>query len=139
MRIYLIEDDSQKADRISNFVAGLSPASEINLYGSYQSGLKAIERLRPDLIILDMNLPTFDNLGTRRVGRPRALGGYEIMRKMKRQRLVVPVLVITQLESFGDGIEQVSFKEIVERCGNEFSESFLGGVYYSRFCESLQD
>jgi CheY-like chemotaxis protein len=139
MRLYLIEDDSQKAESISQFLGRMHPAVCVELFGSYQSGLKAIERDAPDLIVLDMNLPTFDNLGALRGGRPRALGGYEILRKMRRKGLAVPVVVITQLESFGDGDSRVSFAEIIERCQNEFPQSFLGGVYYSRLSDAWQE
>ncbi|WP_267106023.1 hypothetical protein [Xanthomonas sacchari] len=102
------------------------------VYGSFQSGLKAIEQNLPDLIILDMTLPTFDRKPNARDGRARPLGGYELMRKMSLKSINSKVIVVTQLESFGDGDDEVSFNDLINICARDFPKIFIGGVYFDQ-------
>lgn len=131
MLIYLIEDDNLKAGQIIPFVKSMTPNLSIEHYRSYQSGLKAIELLVPDMVILDMTLPTFDTSGSSRHGRPRSLGGYEIMRKMKRKKISAPVFIMSALEAFGDGKAKISFDEVKNRCFNEFPGMLVGAAFFS--------
>lgn len=139
MLIYLIEDDRQKAAGISSFINAVKPDFQIQQLLSYQSGLKALQTITPNFVILDMTLPTFDVTPTGRPGRPRPVGGYEIMRKMRLRRIACPVLLITQLEKYGEGSEQVSFAEMNAKCLSEFPDMFLGGVYYHPTQTAWQD
>jgi hypothetical protein len=52
------------------------------------------------------------------------------MRKVRRRGLAPAVIVVTQLETFGEGENQVSFAEITEKCRREFPDMFVGSVYY---------
>lgn len=128
MLIYLIEDDPQKTEKIATYVRELSPTAELRVLRSYQSGLKEIEKETPNFIVMDMTLPTFDMTGVARHGRPRSLGGYEIMRKIKLRGLSIPTFVISALETFGDG--KITFEEIRGRCQDEFPGTFLGATFF---------
>jgi hypothetical protein len=79
-----------------------------------------------------MSLPTFDPGPGKRQGRPRPLGGYDLMRKAKRRGLSVPVIILTALENFGSRNEQFTFDELKRKCSAEFPETFLGAIYYSQ-------
>ena len=138
MRIFLIEDFDLKAERIRAYIRKQEPDSKVELFHSYQSGLRAIEQSPPDLIILDMTIPTFDPGIDSRHGRPRSLGGYELMRKMKRRGIARPVFIISQLEAYGEGESKVTFGEVKERCASEFSQIFKGAVFYSQNSDSWQ-
>jgi hypothetical protein len=81
---------------------------------------------------MDMTLPTFDRQPNSRAGRMRPIGGYDLMCKMKFKSLSGKVIVVTQLETFGEGDEQVSFEEITNRCYEEFPNFFLGSVYFDQ-------
>jgi len=130
MITYLVEDDSLKAGRLTSFLGEKFSVLKIQVFGSYQSGLKAVELSTPDLLVLDMTIPTFDRGPNKREGRLRPLGGYDLMRKLKLKNIHPNVIVVTQLETFGEGEEQVSFSEISLRCKHEFPEMFLGSVYF---------
>ena len=85
MNIVLVEDDLQKAGEVIGMLRLAAPKAQIELCRSYQSGLRWIERANDiALVILDMSLPTFDPSPEIRPGRPRPLGGYDIMRKLRR-------------------------------------------------------
>lgn len=133
MDILLIEDDPQKAEHVSEALRNIRPDANVQLCKSYQSGLRALEApQRIDLMILDMSLPTFDPDPNRRTGRPRPLGGYDLMRKAKRSGRQCPVIVLTALENFGSGDRHFSFTELKSLCEAEFPDSFKTAIYYSQ-------
>lgn len=133
MKIYIVEDNALKASKLIAFLATEFPMlGNPEVFCSYQSGLRAIESVPPSLILMDMTLPTFDRKPNSREGRARPLGGYEIMRKMALKSIASSVIVVTQLESFGEGDEEVGFTDLTERCGREFPGVFAGGVYFDQ-------
>jgi DNA-binding response OmpR family regulator len=130
MIVYLVEDDSLKAERLTSFLNGHFPEMIIKVFGSFQSGLRAVEEMIPELLILDMTIPTFDRGLKKREGRLRPLGGYDLMRKLKLRGIHLNVIIVTQLETFGEGDDKVSFTEISARCKREFPNMFIGSVYF---------
>jgi len=139
MLIYVVEDDFLKANRITAYLHESIPDVEVRIMGSFQSGLRAIQQLTPDLVILDMTLPTFDRAGSDREGRLRPLGGYDLMRKLIHHSLCVPVVVVTQLETFGEGTDRVTFPELIDRCHRDFPTIFRGAVYFRQSDSTWQN
>jgi DNA-binding response OmpR family regulator len=139
MNVYLIEDDALKATRLKNFLEEKIPGAAVITFGSFQSGLRAIQNNTPKLVILDMTLPTFDRAGSDREGRLRPLGGYDLMRKIVHHSVRVAVIVVTQLETFGEGSDRVTFSELVERCYRDFPGIFKGAVYFRQADSGWQE
>tara|TARA_R110002126_G_scaffold274178_2_gene419113 strand:- start:518 stop:988 length:471 start_codon:yes stop_codon:yes gene_type:complete len=138
--IYLIEDSNLKASQIESFLnSELRFAADVHVYSSFQSGLKALELVPPILAILDMTLPTFDRRPNCREGRLRPLGGYDILRKMRLKNIRSKVVILTQLESFGEGVDKIGFDEITEKCKAEFPDIFLKSIYFDQGGELWQD
>ena len=104
------------------------------------STLSALRLNVPDLVLLDMSLPTFEVAPGERGGRPQDFGGIAIMNFMEFEDIVVPVIVVTQYESFptGNG-ENTTLEEIASRASREHSSVFLGLVYYSSVENSWKD
>jgi CheY-like chemotaxis protein len=133
MILYIVEDNLIKIEKIQGFLTSRIPEiKKINYFYSFNSGLKAVKENPPNLILLDMTLPTFDRRPNSREGRSRPLGGYDIMRKMKLFGIKSRVIVVTQLESFGEGSEMVGFKDLTILCKKEFGDFFLGSVYFNQ-------
>lgn len=130
--IYVVEDDALKASRVRDFLVSQYLNSEISCLGSFNTGLKAILERTPDILILDMTLPTFERSSNSREGRIRPLGGYELLRKLKLRGIVTKAIVVTQLERFGDGASQQTFQEIHMRCEVEFPGIYVAGVYFDQ-------
>jgi CheY-like chemotaxis protein len=130
VKVFVIEDDLLKERSLVNFISVEYPEVETKVFRSFRSGLSAIQASLPSLVLLDMTLPTYDRSPGTREGRLRPLGGYDLMRKVLRLNLRPIMIVVTQLESFGDGQNQVSFREITARCEREFPAFFGGSVYY---------
>lgn len=131
--VHIVEDSALKASNISSFFAQkYSFLLPPDISGSYQSAMRAIAESKPDLVIMDMTIPTFDRKPNAREGRMRPIGGYDLMSKMKHKSISASVIVLTQLETFGEGEEEVSFEEITNRCRRDFMDIFLGSVYYDQ-------
>ncbi|WP_141454872.1 response regulator [Pseudoxanthomonas sp. z9] len=138
MRIYVVEDDPLKAESVSSFLHTLDINAKIEVYRSYISGLSAVQAAKPDLLIVDMALPTYDRSPAHRAGKLRPLGGYELLRKMQLHGISTPAIVVTMLESFGEGEEETSYEDMTRMCGLEFDELFLGSVYFQIGTSSWQ-
>lgn len=113
-------------------LAGMSGGHEIVARRSYQSGLAAAIGLRPDLIVLDMTLPTYDVAPGEKGWKTRAFAGEEILHEIRRRKVGCPAVVLTQFESFGEGADKLTLEQLAERLDAEFGNSFLGAIYYQR-------
>lgn len=132
MLIYIVEDDGLKLERVMGFLSEFMPQHDCEVAASFQSGLRLVESRTPDLIILDMTLPTFDRAPNAHEGRLRPLGGYDLLRKLQLRKVETKVIVLSQLVSFGDEVKRVSFAEIIQRCKDEFPQIFVEGVYFDQ-------
>jgi DNA-binding NarL/FixJ family response regulator len=130
MLILLIEDDLNKIEHLASVVVRELPDATIVRRHSYQSGLDEALRKRPDLIILDMSIPTFDLDRTGQGGRTRPFGGREILRELKRRDMETRVVVVTQFESFGEGAEAMTLLELRHELGDKFDPNYIGTIYY---------
>jgi DNA-binding response OmpR family regulator len=86
MEILVIEDDKLKSDRLLAFLEHAYPQVIPKLERSYHNGLRRIELEKFDVVLLDMTLPTYNPSTSARIGRPRPLGGHDILRKMRRKK-----------------------------------------------------
>lgn len=135
-RILLVEDDSDKREKISSFVQSvLAYKVELVEAESLRSGWKAIVRDgRFDLILLDMSMPGFDSETEAGGGDPESFAGAEIMAQMSLRKIAIPVIVVTQYNTFDNGA--VSLDELVKGFEASYPEFFLGYIYYSSALDS---
>lgn len=132
MEILVIEDDRLKSDRLLGFLKAAYPKAIPKLEKSYHNGLYRIETEHFDVVLLDMTLPTYSSATATRLGRPRPLGGYDILRKMRRKKIVSKVIVVSALGGFGTGDTKFTFDELQTKCAEEFPDIFLGAVFFSQ-------
>lgn len=130
MRILVAEDDPNKIRRVSELLAELRPGAEITQKRSYQSSLREALETRPDLIVLDMSMPNFDQSPNEPGGRFRHYAGRDILKQIKRKAIPSRVVVLTQYESFGEGNEVTTLEELETQLENEFSGLYVGTVFY---------
>jgi CheY-like chemotaxis protein len=132
MEILVIEDDKLKSDRLLAFLKQTYPKAIPKLERSYYNGLHRIETEKFDVVLLDMTLPTYNPSTTARIGRPRPLGGHDILRKMRRKKIESKVIVVSALGGFGTGDAKFTFDELVEKCAAEFPDIFLGAIFLAK-------
>ena len=132
MKILIIEDDEFKQKRLAQAVRQLLPDAQLLTERSVNSGLKGIVDQRPDLILLDMSLTTFDVGPSEPGGRPQNFGGIEVLRQMDRLEIVIPVIVITQHEKFAtSNQEEVHLSALQNELKEDFEAVFNGLIYYN--------
>lgn len=138
MKILLIEDDPNKKTQLCNF---LSNIKEVNIIqtNSYKSGLRAVVKDAYDLVILDMSMPTFDITINESGGRILPFAGKEILRQMKRRNIIIPTIVVTQFEKFGEYEKMIYLEELNEELAIEFSENYIDTVNYNPTSSSWID
>ena len=88
MRILVVEDDETLAEFVSK---GLREAGYVvDVTGNGQSGLDAAARRRPDLAVVDLNLPGLD--------------GFALIESLRQRGLRFPVLILSARRSVDDRV-----------------------------------
>ena len=132
MNIVLIEDDEHKRRQILLFMQEEFPSYSVSVSMSYTSGLQAVRRLEPDLVLLDMSLPNYDgDLGGTDGGKFRSYGGRDILYQIKRRKIGSKVLIVTQYDTFASEANAKTLDTLVDELKQEFSGNFLDAVFYN--------
>lgn len=130
MQLLVVEDDENKIGEVIRFLNDRYPSMCVSSRRSFQSGLKEIILGKPDLILLDMTMPTYDVSRRQPGGRERRYGGQEILRQMQRRGIQIPVIIITQYEQFEEAGIQVTLNEFRRRLKEAFPMFFRDAVFY---------
>lgn len=133
MKLLFIEDDDDKFKNVSSAVSARFPGIVIETAKSLNGGLKAIVRSGPyDVLLLDMTMPNYDVTAHEPSGgTPESYAGKEIMMQMRLRRIVIPTIVITMFESYGENSKRRSAKELDEEMQENFAPMYRGMVYYN--------
>lgn len=139
MILMLAEDEDSKREKIRNFLRDAFPRADLMETKSVRSTIKALRADRlPNLLILDMSLPTFDIAAGEPGGRPQGFGGIEVVRHLERDGTNIPFIVVTQhpaIPKDGKMIELAGMEEMVRR---ESPRCFRGLIYYSALSGNWQ-
>lgn len=135
MKILVVEDSEKKSEQLLAFLTREFSNLVVAKRKSYNSGLAAVQNLSPDVILLDMSMPTFDRSGPQTGGRTRYFAGRDVLREIKRRKLPARAIIVTQFDTFGEGTQHRTLHELRAELEREFPGRYLGTVYYhpSRF------
>ena len=86
-KILIIDDDIPKLNALQAFIEKNSPDSSISIARSYNSGLGEVIRHTPDLILLDMSMPTYDTQDGSPGGKPRTISGLDILKEVRTKKI----------------------------------------------------
>jgi CheY-like chemotaxis protein len=139
MRILIIEDEEPKRNSILAVLGDIVPDSEREEARSVQSAIGRLRADPPDLILLDMSLPTFDVRPGETGGRPQGFGGVEVLRYMDRFKLVVPVIVVTAYEAFPKDGRQIELSDLRDQLTKSHPKTFAGLIFYNSFYSGWRD
>lgn len=129
MSITVAEDNEVKAAHMIKIVAQLLPSATFVRKRSFSSLVKALFESTPDLLLLDMSLPTFHPKHTD--DNPmRPYAGWDILRRLQLLNQMVPTIVVTQLDEFGEGDTLQTLAELSTDLSTNFPTNYLGTVYY---------
>lgn len=135
MRVLIAEDDEDKRAKILQLINVNYPDWELLEARSFQSGLRSVENDCPDLVILDMTMRNYDKSITEDGGKPHHFAGREILRQMKRERIAIPTIVITQFDEFGEEGNKVTLDQLKAELSNRFP-SYRGTVRFRHNIDS---
>lgn len=121
MDVMLVEDDEFKAADITRVIFEAHEAAIIHRSASVNSALKGITSNSPELIILDMSLPTFDLSGPGGGGSPQSQGGIEVLRLSKRLKKNTSFIIITQYPGIEINGVEVPLKSAAKALSTRFS------------------
>jgi CheY-like chemotaxis protein len=130
MNFLIVEDDENKRLQLKQFLEDLRPSATCRIARSLQSGIRALKETSPDVVILDMTLPNFDTGPDEPGGQIYPLGGREFLEQMARFDIMVPVIVVTQFETFGKGSRQLNIETLDHQLRRDFGDVYKGTVYY---------
>jgi DNA-binding NarL/FixJ family response regulator len=138
-RLLLVEDDDNKRAQLLQVVRDQAPTLEVMTARSLKSGLLLMKQNTPDAILLDMTLPTFDIGPGEAGGDTHPFGGREFLQEMRRFKLKIPVVVVTQFETFDLGREMTTLHALDLQLKRDYPEVYLGAVYYHAAIQSWKD
>lgn len=130
--LLLVEDDDPKRDRIKKFLLRTMREIEIREARSVRSALRQIREHPPEILILDMSLPTFDISEIESGGRPQGFGGKEILKYLQRYDITCPAIVVTSYEAFLiDAQNYLRLEDMDRDLEDTFPTNYFGLVYYN--------
>lgn len=128
-KILIIEDDKVKIERLNMFFKH----DEITVKESFQSGLFEVKSNMKlyDFLILDMTIPLWEKGNNDLGGNYEQFGGEKILREMKRRKLFLPTILFTMFDVFPTKDGNITFSEVNSVFEKEFSDFYVGAVFYN--------
>ena len=131
-RILLVEDESHKQEELSGYIMEFfCQGTLLDVVQSVREAMDSVKRHDYDLIILDMALPTFttdqDNIDG---GRDQALGGVEVLRKLKSLDKTVNVVIVTQYPDILLEGKRVKLKQAQPALASKYNQNIAGAMLY---------
>lgn len=138
LRILLVEDEVPKSTQIELFLRGLCLPMDISFARSVNSALDSLEECIPDLLLLDMSLPTIDvDISNKESGgRPQGFGGIEVLRNMKYSGISCPTIVVTGYEAFPREGGDLDISQLRLELEAEFPDVLRGILHYNSTYET---
>ncbi len=132
MYILVVEDEAPKREHLQAFVEDEMPKAECDSARSVRSAVASIRRRTPDLILLDMSLPTFDVTASESGGRPQGFGGREVLRYMDRFGICAKTIIVTAYEAFfSEDRRELALTDLADALAAEHPSNYAGLVYYN--------
>lgn len=131
MNALLIEDEDPKLSVILRYIREHHPDLMISIARSVKSGLAALRAVLPDLLLLDMSLPTFDISESEPGGRPQGFGGIEIVRYLDSIDAPVPTIVLSAYEAFSRDGKNIQLKTLGSELMRDYPVLIQGIVYFN--------
>lgn len=130
MKILIVEDNKNKLLRLKEFIIGIQLAEDIEFTeaNSFTSGIRKINEKSWDVIILDMSLPTYDITHRENGGDKKPVAGKEIIKRMIHKNIMIPVIIVTQFETFGEN--RITLDILNEEFENKFKKVWKGTIFY---------
>jgi CheY-like chemotaxis protein len=131
MNILLVEDEDPKLAGIQKFLKDFGGHLSLEVARSVKAGLESLQLRLPDVLILDMSLPTFDITAIEPGGRPQGFGGIEIIRYLDSLDAQVPTIVVSAYEAFAKDGKNIDLRALEIELVRDFPQLVKGVVYFN--------
>src|SRR5690348_9464414 len=138
MKILIIEDSDYKIQSLLSFLNSMRLGEQVQVARSYQAGKKMLKEFSPELLLLDMTLPTSEKADGQLEGRIRIFGGRDILGELQFLDIDCRVIIVTQFDSFGQPPNTINAKDLFQQLSTKYGKYFVGGVYYSNVDSAWQ-
>jgi CheY-like chemotaxis protein len=128
-KILFIEDNKTKIDEVTKFLKNEFKETTITIKESFVSGLKELFTSEYDLLLLDMSLPVRDDEVL--INDFMQLGGHRILSEMRRKKKIIPTILVTMYSEFNNGNSLLDIESVSNLINKNFSDFYLGYVYFS--------
>ena len=125
MRILVADDEEPKLTSITEWLSETDSSLEVLVSRSVRTTIQMAVEHCPDLVLLDMSLPTFDIARGESGGRPQGFGGAEVLRHFDGHNLRTKVIVITQYEGFENNGKKFGLDELSDTLRREHASIFV--------------
>lgn len=140
MKVLLVEDEDPKREKIRKYVISEWPKIDLHEAKSVRSAIASVKNIQPELILLDMSLPTFDITDTEPGGRPQGFGGREVLKYLSRLGVECSAIVVTGYEAFvTDTDANMTLEEMHDELTEKFPSTYMGIVYYNSLYEDWKN
>lgn len=131
MRFALVEDEDPKREAVLSLLHREFSSHTVETARSVKSAIHLIADSVPDLLLLDMSLPTFDISPGEPGGRPQSFGGIEVLRYLDSLDLFLPTVVVTAYEAFKRPNGQPVASDVLEaELARDYPSCFCGLVQF---------
>ena len=130
MKFLIVEDNKNKFEQISELISQLYKGCIIERAASFTSGRNKVYEANWTVIVMDVTLPTFDVTHTESGGDKKPVAGKDIMKRMINRKINIPVIVITQFETFDDN--RVSLDSLNKEFEQDFKDIWKGTIFYEQ-------
>ena len=127
--VLIVEDDEDKSARLQEFIQTQYEVRSLKTAKSLQTGLRAALSGDWDLMLLDMTMTNYDRSPSEDGGRPHHFAGREILRRLQREDVHIPTIIVTQFGRFGEEADQVTLSDLTLELESRFPD-YLGTVHY---------
>lgn len=124
-RLLIIEDSDDKFALLEDYLE----SALLTRRRSYQSGVYELISNSFDIVILDMTLPTYDVTENDSGYQLLPFGGEMVLSELKRRKISVPVVVVTQYGSFFEGDKEISFEDLTRRLEAAYADLVRKVIY----------
>jgi CheY-like chemotaxis protein len=130
MRILLVEDDAAKRKALMAFLGARGGDATIVEATSFSSAMDALSDAAPDIVLLDMTIPSIERSTSDR-DHTLVYGGRDVMRQLRRLGHAAHVIVVTQYEQFDEGPEAMALGDLDAQLREIDPDRYAGAVSFS--------
>ncbi|QDE84143.1 response regulator [Myxococcus xanthus] len=139
MNALIVEDDPYKLSELKAFLVDAVPGASVAAARSINSAKAHIRNGGIELLLLDMSLPSYDIGASEPGGRPHAFGGREILGYIDFLELALHVVVVTQFERLGSGVDEVDIQTLGASLKEAYPRQFCEIVYFNAASEQWKN